>query len=915
MLKTVTVRTTIAAILTGLSMSAHAIADTARSISVPAGDLVAALESLVKQADIELVYQAEQLRGIHTAGVNGTYEPKEAVSLLLEGTQLTIRIDEATGVILVAPPAAPKPSMAAPSASTGDAKPEEKKSFWSRLRLAQSDTPSPSQGEGRGEDSANREATTGEDAKRAQSPAVTELEEIVVTGTHIRGAEISSPLVTITQETMQRAGQYNLGDVLRALPQSFSGGQNPGVTGGGTGAGGTSNQNVTGASSVNLRGLGPDATLTLLNGSRLPYDGFFQATDISAIPVGAIDRVEVLLDGASAIYGSDAVGGVVNVILKRDFEGAALSARYGEAARGGYVQDQYTGVGGAKWDSGGLIVTGDYSSNTALRARNRSYLDYLPNQDVSIYPSITQRSAVASVHQKVWERVADATVDMYYTDRSASLMSQDVSRFANAIDAESWGVAPHIDFTLPGDWSLAVRGMAGRSKAEREQTQFDIVSGLQTAQAGTAYINRSETAGVEAEGPIAQLPGGAARVSVGGGYRRNSFRSLDPASGATSAFGTDRSNYGFAEVSVPVVSREQNITGVSRLSFSGAFRHEDYDSFGSTTTPKFGVTWGPTGDFDLKASWGKSFKVPTLLQQHQTVFTFLVGPAFGAPPGTTLIWEMGGNQDLEPERATVTTAGIAFHPESVKALSMELSWFRINYRGRVVEPLPGALIFQALGNPLFTDFVTLNPTPAQQQAASAASGLPPGQFTFDLTGGAYDPATVNAIISNRLRNAASQEMHGLDLNFGYSVDFEGSRLSSIADVSWMMGTRRSTRQAAEFDVTGVAYFPPKLRGRAGSSWVKGGLTMSAFVNFVGGVEDTNALVPVKRGSMTTLDAVLDYQLEMETLGPLGFSVSAINLLNRDPPYLSPAQPFDVTFDSTNYSALGRVVSATVRKSF
>src|SRR3546814_5063944 len=112
----------------------------------------------------------------------------------------------------------------------------------------------------------------------------------------------------ITQEDMRLAGHNDLGDVMRALPQNFSGGQNPGVL---IGAGGVvANQNITGGSSLNLRGLGPDATLTLLNGARLAYDGFTQATDVAVIPVAAIDRMEVLLDGASALYGSDAVGGV-----------------------------------------------------------------------------------------------------------------------------------------------------------------------------------------------------------------------------------------------------------------------------------------------------------------------------------------------------------------------------------------------------------------------------------------------------------------------------------------------------------------------------------------------------------------------------------------------------------------------------
>src|SRR3546814_12123249 len=90
----------------------------------------------------------------------------------------------------------------------------------------------------------------------------------------------------------------------------------------------------------------------------MPYDGPFQAIDVFSIPVAAVDRVEVLLDGASAIYGSDAVGGVVNVILKRDSLGGEVSARHGWTADGGYEQSQYTAVAGTAWDSGGFFVTG-----------------------------------------------------------------------------------------------------------------------------------------------------------------------------------------------------------------------------------------------------------------------------------------------------------------------------------------------------------------------------------------------------------------------------------------------------------------------------------------------------------------------------------------------------------------------------
>src|SRR3546814_14422680 len=112
----------------------------------------------------------------------------------------------------------------------------------------------------------------------AASQKVTELGQVTVTGTRIRGADVSSPIVTITQEQMRLAGHTNLGEALRALPQNYSGGQNPGVVGGAS-SGGISNQNITSGSGFNLRGTGPDAHLTLLTGACMPYHGPFQPFD------------------------------------------------------------------------------------------------------------------------------------------------------------------------------------------------------------------------------------------------------------------------------------------------------------------------------------------------------------------------------------------------------------------------------------------------------------------------------------------------------------------------------------------------------------------------------------------------------------------------------------------------------------
>ncbi len=107
-------------------------------------------------------------------------------------------------------------------------------------------------------------------AERATQKEPIRLEEVLVTGTHIRGVQPSSPVISVTQEQILDAGQTDLGEFARSVPQNFGGGANPGVAQGSTGP---ANNNYTGASSFNLRGLGPDATLTLLNGRRLAYNG------------------------------------------------------------------------------------------------------------------------------------------------------------------------------------------------------------------------------------------------------------------------------------------------------------------------------------------------------------------------------------------------------------------------------------------------------------------------------------------------------------------------------------------------------------------------------------------------------------------------------------------------------------------
>src|SRR3546814_5863826 len=163
---------------------------------------------------------------------------------------------------------------------------------------------------GQGTATVGSSARTAPDTPESQTaPEATDVATVTVTGTRIRCCTPPAPVITSGIENIREEGFADLGEVIRSGPQNFSGGQNPGVVAA-VGSGNTYNQNVTGGSSLNLRGAGADATLTLLNGRRRSYGGLYDSVDISAIPVEAVDRIEIVADGASAIYGSDAIAGV-----------------------------------------------------------------------------------------------------------------------------------------------------------------------------------------------------------------------------------------------------------------------------------------------------------------------------------------------------------------------------------------------------------------------------------------------------------------------------------------------------------------------------------------------------------------------------------------------------------------------------
>ena len=193
-----------------------------------------------------------------------------------------------------------------------------------------------------------------------------QLEEVVVTGSRIGRAsdfESPSPISTFDREYIDNSGYLNLNQLLEKIP----------ATGNGTFSTRGNNQDSTanGSAAVSLRGLGADATLVLVNGRRVAIGSFAESVttnfvDINSIPVAAIERVEILKDGASAVYGSDAVAGVVNIVLRNNFEGLEFTVGYGDTSESDSAETTLSAIWGTGGDDGNVTIIFDYFQNDSL---------------------------------------------------------------------------------------------------------------------------------------------------------------------------------------------------------------------------------------------------------------------------------------------------------------------------------------------------------------------------------------------------------------------------------------------------------------------------------------------------------------------------------------------------------------------
>lgn len=213
--------------------------------------------------------------------------------------------------------------------------------------------------------------------QQATSERATTLDRIEVTGSRIKRADIEQalPVTVIDRAQLEASGDVSVADYLRNTTfNSFGSYQ---TTSGSSGAG---------ASTISMRGLGSARTLILIDGRRAPTAPMLgQGQDLNSIPMAAVERIEMLSDGASAVYGSDALGGVVNIITRRDYEGMEYTVGMGRPTEAGGDTEEYSVIGGASGDRARILAGASLTNRDIIFTRDRDYWYNSATPSGSIY--------------------------------------------------------------------------------------------------------------------------------------------------------------------------------------------------------------------------------------------------------------------------------------------------------------------------------------------------------------------------------------------------------------------------------------------------------------------------------------------------------------------------------------------------
>ena len=858
-------------------------------------DLSSALKAFAVQSHREIFFAPELARGRTSQGVKGKFDDLQALAMILQGTGLRFSVTT-SNAILVRDPAgkvdASREAASQPSADGTNSR-EAGKQASPDFRVAQVD-----------QNAAGPRAVGG-DQRSESEKREGGLSEIVVTGTHIRGlADGASPVETLDRAAIDATGLTTIAQIMQTLPANSAAGINVQTRQVGTGVG-HANDNRGYASAVNLYGLGSDATLVLLNGNRLPSASQGFSVDISAIPLSVIDHIDVLKDGASSIYGSDAVGGVVNFVTRKDFSGAETTANLGSVTNGNKTDIQASQLMGANWSSGNAMLAYNYDRQGGLSTRYRSCCDTAQNPS-NVLPQSTMHSLYGAGRQEI-DSGTRVDLDFLYSTRHVDdlgtiLMgtAPDSSRTLSTSDAFLTNIA--IERSLPREWLASVSGHYAKTSTSYtdEMDSLGAFPEVNVRNKGHTY-----SFDAKADGRVLELPGGASKVAVGVSYREEEYREIP----TYDLNRTIRSAYG--EVFIPVVGEPNGMTLLRRLEITASVRYDRYSDFGSTTNPKFGILWAPLADLKLRGTYSTSFRAPQLaeLESGGGNDILLELPDSLAVGGQSLtLYRLGGNPGLRPETATNTTTGITWTPAELHGFRASADFFDVRFKHRIDQPGGGNTLIE-LDPAVYGAYLNHNPS------ASEVAGIVAGP-TFLNAFGPFAPSDVQLIADDRLQNLSQVSVRGIDGKAAMRNTLGNGMLDSSIDATYLLKYQQTLIAGdPPIDRLNTPYYPVGLRLRAGSTWSENGLSVSGFLNHVKGYTDSrDPTTPHAVSPWTTVDAQLAYSFNADSmLGKSGIALSVQNLFDRAPPFVANSAPSNVTqfgfnYDPANASALGRFIT-------
>jgi outer membrane receptor protein involved in Fe transport len=735
------------------------------------------------------------------------------------------------------------------------------------------------------------------------------LEDVVVTGSHLRGVtDTGSSVQVITGEDIQKAGFGTVTELVQSIPQAFGGQENENTTASILGGSG---DNVAGGTGIDLRGLGATSTLVLVNGRRLaPSNGQFDGyTDVSSIPLAAIERVEIVADGASAVYGSDAVGGVVNFILKRDYDGADTRVRYGAVTQGDSREIEANQTLGHTWGSGSGLLSYEYDDRSPLSAADRSYTD-TATLPFTLLPQQRRTSLFGTINERPSNAI-ELFADGDYSQRAAyQALSIPTANYQIPSDNRTYGFTLGGQADLPQSYQLSLStSYAGSSISDKY-----ITNGANTSlkSAHTSVVSTD----LVLNGPLFTTPSGPVLMAIGSQYRRENLNADDLYNG--NPFLDSRNVIaGFTELSVPIIGPSEGVPGIDRLALIIADRYERYSDFGSTNNPKFGIVFSPDKYLKIRGTYGSSFRAPSLIDLNPV--PSVAGAVLDYDPltGTNrpVLALLGGNPNLQPERARTSSFGLDLSPDLVHGLKAGTTYYNIRYTNRIANAGTQYSAFDGLqlADTLGPGIVERNPSPA---AISAIANLP--NF-INLTGipGPLNLASIAAILNFNDQNISEVKTSGIDANISYETTFSRTTVETGVDATYILKFENQfTSTTPLSSVLNTPYNPVDLKLRA--KWIvsQGDIRAGLFLNYVNSYTNNRVPVAVPIASWTTADLSLNYKFPSENAALHGADVSLNirNIMDANPPYVQGVGNYSaISYDGTNANPLGRFISIQLRK--